>query len=153
MTPLVFVPLQVQFDADERRFSEELQEIPWLMGLADEPLVLLIGDHDHALLVPAGIVSVAPVLPEDSLMNSTMPLTELWMHHNAGLLDHAALARSSCPVFPSSLFIDRLTVRFRFLRLRTVDGDRITGKPDSSISAPFYCFASHACEEPVFEWV
>src|SRR2546423_8611406 len=24
------------------------------MGLADEPLVLLIGDHDHALLVPAG---------------------------------------------------------------------------------------------------
>src|SRR6267143_6771225 len=29
-------------------------EILWLMGLADEPLVLLIGDHDHALLVPAG---------------------------------------------------------------------------------------------------
>jgi hypothetical protein len=24
------------------------------MGLADEPLVLLIGDHDNALLVPAG---------------------------------------------------------------------------------------------------
>src|SRR6266699_1498119 len=62
-------------------------------------------------------------------MNSTMPLTELWMHHNAGLLDHAALARSSCPVFPSSLFIHRLTLRFRFLRLRTVDGDRITGNP------------------------
>ena len=96
---------------------------------------------------------VVPVLPEDSLMNSTMPLTELWMHHNAGLLDHAALASSSSPVFPSSLFIDRLTLRFRFLRLRTVDGDGITGKPDSSISAPFYCFASHACEQPVFEWV
>ena len=54
---------------------------------------------------------------------------------------------------PPSLFIDGLTVRFRFLRLRTVDGDRITGKPDSSISAPFYCFASHDCEQPVFEWV
>src|SRR5205814_8143234 len=50
----LFRSLQVQFDADERRFSEELQQILWLMGLADEPLVLLIGDHDNALLVPAG---------------------------------------------------------------------------------------------------
>ena len=56
------------------------------------------------------------------------------------------------PCFPILVIIDRLTLRFRFLRLRTVDDDRITGKPDSSISAPFYCF-SHACKQPVFEWV